>query len=634
VRNGRRDPGVSLSDYMRLPVDQYVCIKMPLDATLTRVEGNLFRLIVPPVRFFNLDVSPCVSCEVTQDNEAVIIESSSVVLSGSKYVVGLNGCYNIKIKTVFGWVDNAEKQSILSSSKIYVEVDPPPPFKYFNRRLLETTGTLAMSIALRQIENAFVSSLATDYERWAVDENYRMERAASCAVPSCDLPSPSPSPAPASAPEPVAAPAAVAAVASSVTAPVTPKPKPKPKPKGGDMFSPLDAFNAGSVSGLQDGDGPAVLTDDICLVPGDPVVRIEEAPANSRRIFTGVDISASVADVWAVLVDYENLQNVIPSLVRNKVVEKRADGGARLEQVGGAKVLPGVTFTAKVALDVNLYLEENPLPADMQASHLPETAASSAVRAYDMQLPLVRGVFPRPYAITSLPFRDITMQNVEGEGDFEHYQGIWRMQSLPNCAPDGSDACRLTYAVEIRPKGFLPVRLIEGRIASDLRENLGAIRKVVEQRVASRLKAQRAVSAGGEQGDEEAEAEALGGMGRVDEEQGLARILAGAQRGAAEMQAEPPAPAPVAPAVAEAEAETEAEPSVGSGAVFSPSLNPLTWFSSSGGGGDRAARERLRRKKAEAEAEELRARVAELEKEIKRQGQRLQSIRNMSRPEE
>ena len=456
MRNGRRDPGVSLSDYMRLPVDQYVCIKMPLDATLTRVEGNLFRLIVPPVRFFNLDVSPCVSCEVTQDNKAVIIESSSVVLSGSKYVVGLNGCYNIKIKTVFGWVDNAEKQSILSSSKIYVEVDPPPPFKYFNRRLLETTGTLAMSIALRQIENAFVSSLATDYERWAVDENYRMERAASCAVPSCDLPSPSPSPAPASAPEPVAAPAAVAAVASSVTAPVTPKPKPKPKPKGGDMFSPLDAFNAGSVSGLQDGDGPAVLTDDICLVPGDPVVRIEEAPANSRRIFTGVDISASVADVWAVLVDYENLQNVIPSLVRNKVVEKRADGGARLEQVGGAKVLPGVTFTAKVALDVNLYLEENPLPADMQASHLPETAASSAVRAYDKQLPLVRGVFPRPYAITSLPFRDITMQNVEGEGDFEHYQGIWRMQSLPNCAPDGSDACRLTYAVEAWSSGADP----------------------------------------------------------------------------------------------------------------------------------------------------------------------------------
>ena len=44
------------------------------------------------------------------------------------------------------------------------------------------------------------------------------------------------------------------------------------------------------------------------------------------------------------------------------------------------------------------------------------------------------------------------MQNVEGVGDFEHYQGVWRMQSLASCAPEGKDATRLTYAVEIRPK--------------------------------------------------------------------------------------------------------------------------------------------------------------------------------------
>jgi hypothetical protein len=45
------------------------------------------------------------------------------------------------------------------------------------------------------------------------------------------------------------------------------------------------------------------------------------------------------------------------------------------------------------------------------------------------------------------------MQNVPGEGDFEHYQGVWRLQNLPNCALDGGDATRLTYAVEIKPKG-------------------------------------------------------------------------------------------------------------------------------------------------------------------------------------
>ena len=40
-----------------------------------------------------------------------------------------------------------------------------------------------------------------------------------------------------------------------------------------------------------------------------------------------------------------------------QVVFRTAEGGARLAQVGGAKVLPGVTFTAKTVLDVNVYKE-------------------------------------------------------------------------------------------------------------------------------------------------------------------------------------------------------------------------------------------------------------------------------------
>ena len=54
------------------------------------------------------------------------------------------------------------------------------------------------------------------------------------------------------------------------------------------------------------------------------------------------------------------------------------------------------------------------------------------------------------------------------------------MQSLPNVTPHGGRVSRLTYAVEIKPKGFLPVNLIEGRIATDLKANLVAIRDYVE----------------------------------------------------------------------------------------------------------------------------------------------------------
>ena len=63
------DNGVSLTDYMRLPVDQYVCIDMPLNATLQRMGGSdstMFNLTVPPVTFFQLSVSPMMFCYVTQ----------------------------------------------------------------------------------------------------------------------------------------------------------------------------------------------------------------------------------------------------------------------------------------------------------------------------------------------------------------------------------------------------------------------------------------------------------------------------------------------------------------------------------------------------------------------------------------
>ena len=99
------DSGITLTDYMKLPVDQYVCLKMPLDATLERMDGTRFNMTVPPVRFFNLDVSPTILCDVTQSDDSVKIVSSECILRGSPYVVGLNGCFKMKIISEFRWSD-------------------------------------------------------------------------------------------------------------------------------------------------------------------------------------------------------------------------------------------------------------------------------------------------------------------------------------------------------------------------------------------------------------------------------------------------------------------------------------------------------------------------------------------------
>ena len=50
---------------------------------------------------------------------------------------------------------------------------------------------------------------------------------------------------------------------------------------------------------------PAVLKEEeVCLMPGEVVVRVEDAPGNARRIFTGIDIVAPtdvLEAVWRTL---------------------------------------------------------------------------------------------------------------------------------------------------------------------------------------------------------------------------------------------------------------------------------------------------------------------------------------------
>lgn len=55
---------------------------------------------------------------------------------------------------------------------------------------------------------------------------------------------------------------------------------------------------------------PPFLDQDSCLMPdAEPLVRVEKAPDNSRRIFAGIDILASADDVWNVRLRYPYFVN-------------------------------------------------------------------------------------------------------------------------------------------------------------------------------------------------------------------------------------------------------------------------------------------------------------------------------------
>ena len=201
---------------------------------------------------------------------------------------------------------------------------------------------------------------------------------------------------------------------------------------------------------------PPYLDEAQCLVPGEAVVRLEKAPENSRRIFAGIDIPVSVDTVWKVLTDYANLQKVVPNLVVNEVL-KLYEGspsiadftldaslsdteqceamskmlkGAMLRQVGGAKVV-GINFSARTTLEVREWPLGMPDFAHFQDPVFEGKSRDARVSDH-LRVKLERYKFPRPFALSSLPTRDISMQSIENDnGEFRMYQGVWRMQPLP-----------------------------------------------------------------------------------------------------------------------------------------------------------------------------------------------------------
>lgn len=174
------DKDATLTRYMMLPVEHFVFVEMPMQSTLNKNEGEeTFTLTTPPIRFFQLDVSPVILCKIFRQGDSVVIQSVKCLLKGGPTVDKLNGCFNIDVCTTLTWTDTDSKKTIQSRSKIDAVIDPPAPFKYLGATVLQKSGTMAMNLAVKQIENAFVGSLTKDYEQWATSNAFRHERDAS-----------------------------------------------------------------------------------------------------------------------------------------------------------------------------------------------------------------------------------------------------------------------------------------------------------------------------------------------------------------------------------------------------------------------------------------------------------------------
>ncbi|KAM7275546.1 hypothetical protein ACFE04_017412 [Oxalis oulophora] len=170
-------------------------------------------------------------------------------------------------------------------------------------------------------------------------------------------------------------------------------------------------------------------------------IEIENIGRNSRRIKSKILIDATLDTVWSILTDYEKLSDFLPGLAISKLVEKK-DKFARLYQIGQQNLPFGVKFKAKGVVDC--------YEKDLETSPFKKK-------------------------------RDIEFKMIEG--DFQTFEGKWSIEQCnKRCDENDSSADRdfqttLSYLVDVKPKMWLPVRLVEGRLTNEIKTNLSCIRE-------------------------------------------------------------------------------------------------------------------------------------------------------------
>ncbi|KAI3440982.1 Polyketide_cyc domain-containing protein [Psidium guajava] len=177
---------------------------------------------------------------------------------------------------------------------------------------------------------------------------------------------------------------------------------------------------------------------------GDEVfIEIKKTGNNSRRIVSRIGIDATLDTIWSILTDYERLSDFCPGLAVSELMEKR-ENFARLYQIGQQNLAFGLKFNAKGVVD-----------------------------CYEKDLE----------CLPSGQKRDIEFKMIEG--DFQIFEGKWSIEQLNNAEgyedsslTNGQEfQTRLSYMVDVKPKLWLPVGLVEGRLSNEITMNLSCIRE-------------------------------------------------------------------------------------------------------------------------------------------------------------
>ncbi|KAG8079172.1 hypothetical protein GUJ93_ZPchr0007g3272 [Zizania palustris] len=169
-------------------------------------------------------------------------------------------------------------------------------------------------------------------------------------------------------------------------------------------------------------------------------IQVRKLPKRNRRLVEArVRVYAPLEAVWATLTDYEGLADFIPGLSECRLLDQ-GTSFARLYQVGEQDLALGFKFNAKGTID-----------------------------CYEGEMQLLPAGKRR---------REIAFNMIDG--DFKVFEGKWSVQEEVDGGGFSADQkfqTTLSYVVELEPKLWVPVRLLEGRICNEIKSNLVSIRE-------------------------------------------------------------------------------------------------------------------------------------------------------------
>lgn len=173
----------SIYNYIRLPAEEYTSDVLA-GGQIVQLKGNLFRLSVPKITFFDVWLEPVIDVIVKTPSanapSRVQLTAVACTITGSDLIerMNLNRRFVMSMETQLTLKEGLTGTSadLKAGGQLDVWCEVIPPFNLLPRSLLASTCNAVMRTVMKTMLSMFITRLAADYQRWATDEGYREER--------------------------------------------------------------------------------------------------------------------------------------------------------------------------------------------------------------------------------------------------------------------------------------------------------------------------------------------------------------------------------------------------------------------------------------------------------------------------